>query len=122
LEKISYGEYKIESRDYKKIKKKLLSRHLNSNLPDIRLTDCNFNGDGSLMLQHLDEGRFLHKSYLYEVLNSISFIWKNKVHIDSYDKDGNEMVFTSVNGQVDQNTREDFEKKYDQYDVKNEEE
>lgn len=109
------GEYKIESRDYKKIKKKLLSKYLNGNLPDIRLTDYNFNGDGSLMLQHYDEGRFLHRGYLYDVLNSVAFIWKNKVHLASYNKDGEEEVFTSIDGQIDQNSRKEFEKKYDRY-------
>lgn len=108
------GEYKIESRDHKKIKKKLLQKHLNGGLPDIRITDSNFNGDGSLMLQHWDKGRFLHRSYMFDVINSISYIWKNKVHISTYDKDGYEMVFTAgPNGsdQVETNTREDFEKK-----------
>jgi stage V sporulation protein R len=114
------GEYKIESRDYKKIKNKLLGKYLNSNLPDIRLTDCNFNGDGSLMLQHYDEGRVLHRSYLYEVLNSIAFIWKNKVHLASYNKDGEEEVFTSIDGQIEQNSREEFESKYDRYPLRGE--
>lgn len=105
------GEYKIESRDYKKIKKKLLQKYLNGGLPDIRMTDCDFNGDGSIMLQHQDVDRILHKSYTYEVLNSIAYIWKNDVHLSTNDKDGNEIIYSSCGGQVDVETREDFEKK-----------
>jgi hypothetical protein len=54
------GEIRLENRDYKKIKNTLMRRHLNGGLPDIKLTEPNYDGRGIMMLQHESDGRGLY--------------------------------------------------------------
>lgn len=86
------GEVRVESKDYKKIKNKLLQRHLNGGLPDIRLTEPNYRGRGELFLQHNYDGRDLYASYVAPVLCSIYNIWGKSVYLATQ-KDYNEIVY-----------------------------
>lgn len=87
------GEMKIESRDYKKIKSKLLQRHVNGGLPDIRLVDDNHQGKGHLLLQHYWEGRVLYKKYVESVMCSLHYLWGREIVLATRDQDGDEMVY-----------------------------
>jgi stage V sporulation protein R len=87
------GEYKIESRDTKKIKKRLIARHLNGGLPEIHLVDANHKGKGYLFLQHDWDGRELYPSYVVPVLQSLQFLWGNEVYLATKNKNGEELVY-----------------------------
>ena len=80
-EKTANGEYIIASRDYAKIKEKLLRRFINGGHPDIRLVDQNFLGRGYFLLEHYWEGRELYESYAKAVLTSIRCLWNDTVFL-----------------------------------------
>jgi stage V sporulation protein R len=107
------GEYRIENRDYKSIKKKLLQRYVNGSLPTLRLTDSNFRGDGAMMIQHEWEGRVLYDPYVQAVLQSMCALWGEEVYIASRNSDGEEIVYCGYGEDddlVEVVTREEFEK------------
>lgn len=87
------GETRIENRDPKSIKKKLLQRYMNGGLPEIKLVDPNYKGKGYMLLQHTWEGRVLYESYVKPVLQSLYFLWQNDVYLATRDGDGNEIVY-----------------------------
>lgn len=95
------GEYRLDTRDYKKIKDQLMRRHLNGGLPDIRLTEPNYRGRGGLMLQHTFDGRPLHDPYAREVLASLRYIWHNNVHLATSTDDGEEVIYTCTGTDAD---------------------
>jgi stage V sporulation protein R len=106
------GEYKIENRDPDKIKKKLMGRHLNGGLPEIRLTDPNFRGQGQLMLQHSFDGRPLLDNYLRATLQAAAALWQDEVHLATRNKNGEEVVYTAFGPDEDSivvRTRSEFE-------------
>jgi stage V sporulation protein R len=87
------GEYRLESRDYKKIKQMLMRKHINGGLPDIKLTEPNYSGRGAMMLQHEYDGRPLYDPYIGDVLSSIRYIWNNDVVLATQDKTGKEKFY-----------------------------
>lgn len=87
------GEYKIESRDPARVKSKLVARYMNGGLPDIRLMDPNYRGQGIMFLQHAWTGRGLHDSYVGPVLEAIRKLWKNDVHLATKDSNGEERIY-----------------------------
>jgi stage V sporulation protein R len=87
------GEWEISSRDFRKIKKKLLQKYTNGGLPDVRLVDHNHRGDGWMLLQHYYDGMELYIPYVNETLESLYRIWQNKVALVTKNKDGEEIVF-----------------------------
>ena len=94
-EKFPNGETKIKSRDYKEIKRKLLSRHMNGGLPDVRLTEPNYKGRGEMFLQHLTDGtRELYEPYVRATLQGIYAIWQQPVHLATTTLEGDEFVWT----------------------------
>jgi stage V sporulation protein R len=103
------GEYKIESRDFNKIKKKLVQRYSNGGLPEILLTDCNHKGKGILFLEHKYEGRPLYDAYIRPVLQSLRFLWKNDVYLATKNANGLEVIYRSfADGVVDVTDRNNF--------------
>jgi stage V sporulation protein R len=76
------GEWKIENRDCKKIKRKLLQKYVNGGLPDIRLVDPNHRNKSYMLLQHytdpLDD-RPLYEPYARAVLTSIYYLWGKEI-------------------------------------------
>ena len=110
------GEYRIETRDAKKIKKKLLQRHLNGGLPDIRLADPNHRGKGWMLLQHMCDGRLLYEPYVREVMTSIYYLWRNEVVLATRNHDDEEVVVFCSGTDPDKDiivmSREEYEKKW----------
>jgi stage V sporulation protein R len=104
------GEYRLESRDYQKIKKGLMQRHVNGGLPDIRLMEPNYGGRGIMMLQHFSDGRPLHDPYIGDVLSSIRFIWNNDVILSTNSDDGKERVYWQRANYLDITDRSKFDK------------
>lgn len=84
--------YKIASRDFKAIKKKLLAKYQNAGLPDIRIVDSNHAGKGHLLLDHKWEGDALLEDYARRVLANIWSIWKKPVILSSRNANGEEIV------------------------------
>lgn len=89
------GEYRIENRDYKSIKQKLMDKYYNGGLPDVVLMDCNYRGKGYLFLQHKWSGKVLYGPYVKAVMESLCFLWQNNVYLATCDQDGNEIVFVA---------------------------
>lgn len=116
-ERNAKGEYVIVSRDYKKIKQKLLKRYLNGGLPDIKLVDPNFRGRGWFLLEHVWDGKELYEPYLKAVLTSIRHLWNDAVMLDTRDKDGNEFVYicdSEEENDVEKVSRAEFDKSWRQ--------
>lgn len=109
------GEWKIVSRDFRSIKRKLLQKRLNGGLPDIRLSDPNHLGKGWLFLQHVSDDRPLYEKYILETITSLYRLWKNCVVLATKKKE-EEVVYvcdgTSVDGDVHLLTRADYEEEF----------
>ena len=111
------GEWKIESRDAKKIKRKLLQRHVNGGLPDIRIVDPNHRNKGYMLLQHyhdMYDDREIYESYARAVLTSIYYLWGREVMLATKNKDQEEYVYVCVGLDPQKDVvfvpREDYEK------------
>lgn len=91
------GEYKIVSRDHKAIKEKLMRRHMNGGLPNVRLADDNHLGRGWLCLEHVWDGRMLFDSYVRECMTALNVLWKNVVVLSTRTKAGEEFVYVCEN-------------------------
>jgi stage V sporulation protein R len=106
------GEYRIESRDFLKIKRSLMRKHINGGLPDIKLAEPNYAGRGIMMLQHEHDGRELYLPYISDVLASIRAIWNNDVILSTVADSGEEVIFYasgSMPERVDSMTRKKFD-------------
>lgn len=114
-EKFPNGEYKIASRDYKVIKKKLVQRYLNGGLPQIKMVDPNHQGKGYMFLQHSWEGRTLLPNYVKAVMQSLYVLWKNDIFLATRDANGGEIIYW-CSGKTDDSvismTREEYERKH----------
>jgi stage V sporulation protein R len=87
------GEWKIVSKDFHKIKRKLLQRYTNGGLPDVRLVDPNHRGKGWMLLQHQYDGLELYVPYVNETLTSLYRIWQNNIVLASRDSNNEEIIF-----------------------------
>lgn len=87
------GEFRLENRDYKQIKKLLMQKHINGGLPDIRLTEPNYRGKGAMMLEHTYDGRTLYEPYVSEVLIALRAIWGKDVYLSTKDANANEKIY-----------------------------
>lgn len=75
------GQFEIFSRDFKKIKEKLLQQLTNFGQPTIYVEDGNWANRNELMLWHKHEGVDLQKSYAVDVLSNLYKVWTRPVHI-----------------------------------------
>ena len=75
------GNWEIESREFKKVKEKLLFRLTNSGSPFIYVEDGNFENRGELLLRHQHEGIDLKLDYARDVLANLNRIWKRPVNL-----------------------------------------
>lgn len=110
------GEYRIESRDAKVIKKRLLMKHSNGGLPDVRLVDPNYKNQGMMLLEHQWDGRPLHESYVRDVMTSINYFWNRQVILSTKNTSGKEYVFVCDGRHAEKDvalvTRDDYERKW----------
>lgn len=111
------GEWKIESRDAKRIKRKMLQRHINGGLPDIRIVDPNHRNKNYLLLQHYPDSfddRELYEPYARAVLTSIYYLWGKEVMLATKNKNKEEFVYVCVGTDPQKDVlvtpREDYEK------------
>jgi len=77
------GAYEIESRDFKKIKEKLLFSLTNFGKPFIEVEDGNYRNRGELYLRHKHGGIDLRIDHAKETLKNIQRIWTRPVHVET---------------------------------------
>lgn len=90
------SEYKIVSRDAKRIKKMLIQRYLNGGLPDIRLVDPNGRGKGIMVWEHQWDGRTLLPKYTTEVIKNAAKLWGRPVALITRNKNADEVIYYAV--------------------------
>ena len=73
--------YEIESREFKKVKDKLLSQLTNSGTPVIVVYDANFENRGELLLKHEHNGIDLQMDYARDTLRALVRIWRRPVGV-----------------------------------------
>ncbi len=71
----------IDSREFKKIKGKILSQLTNFGEPLIAVEDANYENRGDLMLHHKHEGTDLHLDNAHATLEALQRIWHRPVHL-----------------------------------------
>jgi stage V sporulation protein R len=77
------GQYIIESRDFEKIKQRLLFSLTNFGRPWIYVLDGNFRNRGELLLKHQYTGVELRLDLAADTLANIQFIWGRPVHLQT---------------------------------------
>jgi stage V sporulation protein R len=77
------GGYFIESRDFEKIKQRLLFSLTNFGKPWIYVVDGNFRNRGELLLKHQHTGVELRLDQAADTLANIQFVWGRPVHLQT---------------------------------------
>jgi stage V sporulation protein R len=75
--------YTVATRDFKKIKEKLLFSLTNHGRPFIYVVDGNYRNRGELMLLHRHEGIDLKEDEAMDTLRNIFQIWTRPVHLET---------------------------------------
>ncbi len=75
--------YEIESREFPKIKERLLFSLTNMSRPIIAIRDANYKNRGELFLEHRYSGVELKLNYAQETLANLERLWKRPVHIET---------------------------------------
>ena len=71
----------IDSREFKKVKNKLLSQLTNFGEPFIAVEDANHENRGELLLHHKHEGTDLHVDNAHASMVALQRIWRRPVHL-----------------------------------------
>jgi stage V sporulation protein R len=77
------GQYVIESREFQKIKQRLLFSLTNFGKPWIYVVDGNYRNRGELLLKHQYNGVELRLDHAADTLANIQFIWGRPVHLQT---------------------------------------
>jgi stage V sporulation protein R len=77
------GQYVIESREFQKIKQRLLFSLTNFGKPWIYVVDGNYRNRGELLLRHDHNGIDLKLKWAAEVLANLQFLWSRPVHLQT---------------------------------------
>jgi stage V sporulation protein R len=75
------GNWEIETREFKKVKERLLFRLTNFGQPFIYVVDGNFDNRGELLLRHQHEGVDLKLDHARDTLANVSRVWKRPVNL-----------------------------------------
>jgi stage V sporulation protein R len=75
------GNWEIESREFKKVKERLLFQLTNFGQPFIYVEDGNFDNRAELLLKHQHEGIDLRIDHARETLANLFRVWKRPVNI-----------------------------------------
>lgn len=73
------GQYEVDTRDFKAIKKKLLFQLTNLGQPIMSVVDANHNNRGELLMTHLFEGVEMQPDYMQDTMRNIFAIWSRPV-------------------------------------------
>lgn len=74
-------EFVIESRDFNKIKQKLLNSLTNLGQPQIQVINGNYENRSELLLEHVHQNMELDLAFAKETLRNLSLIWHRPVHL-----------------------------------------
>src|SRR5438270_12357322 len=77
------GQYVIESREFDKIKKRLLFSLTNFGKPWIYVVDGNYRNRGELLLRHEHNGIDLRLDRAADTLANVQLIWGRPVHLQT---------------------------------------
>ncbi len=77
------GGYVIESREFQKIKQRLLFGLTNFGKPWIFVVDGNYRNRGELLLRHQHQGVDLRLDQAADVLGNLQFLWSRPVHLQT---------------------------------------
>jgi stage V sporulation protein R len=77
------GQYVIESREFQKVKQRLLFGLTNFGKPWIYVVDGNYRNRGELLLKHEHNGIDLKLDHANDTLANLQFIWSRPVHLQS---------------------------------------
>jgi stage V sporulation protein R len=75
------GNYEIDSREFQKVKQKILFQLTNFGEPFILVEDANYDNRGELLLRHRHEGTDLHEEHARATLSALERIWRRPVSI-----------------------------------------
>jgi stage V sporulation protein R len=75
------GQWEIESREFQKVKQKILFQLTNFGQPIIQVEDANFENRSELLLRHLHEGTDLKLDHARDTLQNLFRAWKRPVNI-----------------------------------------
>ena len=75
------GNYEVESREFKKVKEKLLQRLTNFGQPVVLVEDGNFENRSELLLRHRHEGVDLRVDHAKDTLEAFVRVWKRPVNL-----------------------------------------
>jgi stage V sporulation protein R len=75
------GNWEIESREFKKVKEKLLFRLTNFGQPFIYVEDGNYENRAELLLRHKHEGTDLKMDHARDTLESLARVWKRPANL-----------------------------------------
>ncbi len=75
--------YEIESREFKKVKQRLLFQLTNLGRPHIQVIDANFKNRGELFLEHVYNGVPLDLREAKDTLQNLHTLWRRPVHIQT---------------------------------------
>ncbi len=73
------GDWEIQSREFKEIKRKLVLSLTNMGQPRITVLDANWENRGELLLHHAHEGVDLQQDWAKDTLNSLFGVWGRPV-------------------------------------------
>ncbi|HEX4131195.1 MAG TPA: SpoVR family protein [Pirellulales bacterium] len=76
-------QYEIESREFPKIKQRLLFNLTNRGQPIIHVRDANYKNRGELFLEHAYSGTELKIDYAQDTLSNLHKLWMRPVHIET---------------------------------------
>lgn len=77
------GVYRIETREFKKVKEELLFQLTNLGEPVVEVADANHRNRGELLLVHRYEGAELRRDWAIETLKNIAKLWKRPVLLET---------------------------------------
>jgi len=75
--------YEIETREFPKIKQRLMFSLTNRGRPSIRVRDANYKNRGELFLEHDFNGVELQTNYARDTLANLVKLWTRPVHIET---------------------------------------
>ncbi len=81
------GGFEIASREFKKVKQKLLGQLTNAGNPVVRVVDSNYDNRGELLLQHEHQGVDLRLDYAERVLEALTRVWKRPVLVSTWSEE-----------------------------------
>jgi len=77
------NEYEIESREFQKIKARLLFGLTNFGYPYITVEDANYQNRGELYLKHRHEGVDMQIDQARDTLENLNKLWSRPVHVET---------------------------------------